>query len=216
LWLNDLEDLTHLLSARTSGITIRAGDAFAETVEDLVDATPRELRKVELVTTNPNIMIRLHTNRTEILSVDRQSDAQVLVDDVQGLLRARRSRLPTLREVGSAALVGIVMGTAMPAVLVLAELVRVGGTNGRPFNWGLFFGICLSVGLAFGLLAGLLSPVASLLPSDGGACHVIPEWRRDRRGISRAARREWSVAIVGAIVGATAAAIFTYLQTRAG
>lgn len=96
MWLNDLDDLVRLLESRTKKVRLRAGDAIADSVEDLPDATSKELRQVAIVTADPFVMVRLSVVRPEVLTLDNSDEAQVLVDDVAALLRARKTLLPSL------------------------------------------------------------------------------------------------------------------------
>jgi hypothetical protein len=89
LYLDDLDSIYHLLESRTRQVTIHAGNAIADGVDDLKDATRRELGDIRLVTSGPGIELKLGGS-SQVRAVDHSPEAYELVRDVYSLVSSRK------------------------------------------------------------------------------------------------------------------------------
>ncbi|MBT2403855.1 MULTISPECIES: hypothetical protein [unclassified Streptomyces] len=90
LFLSDIEDVKRLLERNSEGVAIQAGDATAETVDDLRDANRRELRTLRLITSRPEVVVAFGDSPV-VRTTERDQAAIDLVDAVSEMLKPRMS-----------------------------------------------------------------------------------------------------------------------------
>jgi len=93
--LDDMEDLRRLLADRTNGtVVLHVGDdSIADTVDDLQDATDRDLQDVWFTTEEPQVMVWLTPTMARAWTRAESPESQSLVDDVARLVAARLTAL---------------------------------------------------------------------------------------------------------------------------
>src|SRR3954451_923836 len=96
LYLNDLDDLLEYLRRQCKAVSSQAGEATAENPDDLIEATPRELKSVIVTTSEPALRVNLLRRAADVSTTQTSAEARAMVDDVHGLLRRRRSPWPGL------------------------------------------------------------------------------------------------------------------------
>lgn len=207
LHLNDLDDLMRLLKGRTGEVSLKAGDAIADEPADLRDADARELRAVSLITNSPAVVVNLQQSDASARTTDSADDAKLLVDDVYGLLRVRHSPLVGFSQALRLTAVGVAVVAAGLGFFVVFAAVRnrpdvsasdtaVGASMILTATW-----VFLVVWAAIGL-------------RSSGSAVIVPERRSDQRGLTRQARREWTLGIATFALGAVVSVALTYWQLK--
>jgi hypothetical protein len=176
---------------------LQAGEAAAENPDDLIEATPRELKSVIVTTSDPALRVNLLRRAADVSTTQTSAEARAMVDDVHGLLRRRRSPWPGL-------------GRTLALPLVYAAIFLVIGVqnagSGKPLNWPL-------VAVTAGVLA-LYAAWDAYNIGRAGAVVLIPERRGTRRGLSAQTRSSWLVALVSAFLGVVATVLVGWWQIR--
>src|SRR5262245_36571168 len=80
LHLNDLDDLVRELGERTESVGIKAGDATADSPDDLREATRKEIRDVRILAEGPPIAITLARNKAQVVTTDKSDMAKAIVN----------------------------------------------------------------------------------------------------------------------------------------
>jgi len=199
LFLNDLDDLVRLLREQTAETGLRAGDATADEPEDLREATRAELRAVQLVTTDPAVVVRLGDSAVAS-TVDQGDNARLLVDDICGLLAPRRSRLAAMRSYWrEAGVITVALGLAIVLGIYTTTLPPTTADSQQNRN-----GTWVVAGLTIGLYAVLVFRSARRARRRG-YCMIVLERRGERRGLSQRTRLELISGLLGALIAAAVA-----------
>jgi len=199
LFQNDLDDLVRLLGERTGKVGIQAGDAVAAEPADLRDATSKELQAVQIVTSEPAIVIRLGSQATASTTDDSDS-ARATVDDIYLLLNARRSQGAFWVGLWREGRFFFLLVAVLESIGALLALVTRDPTPLRVFAlWALL----LFLPIIFG-------PINF---RSTGYCVIVPRLRSEQRGLSRETARELVSGLIGALIGA-AVAIIALVQSR--
>lgn len=174
--------------AEETTVRLEAGDAVAESVDDLRDATADELKSLQFYLRDPFVSIALRPThaKARALSIGAQDqDVTSLIDDIEEYVAKHRVLVPR---------VGL-----MPTLLLLMSL------------------LVMSVNIVLGkwlyalLWAGTCS--VSLLPFltsyRYGSVKVVPRRRREARTDLTRVRRDLFVAALSASVGGIVVAVVT-------
>jgi hypothetical protein len=183
-------------------IEIKASDAVADDVDDLRSATRDDLDRISISTYRPDVSVALRRNGARVFTFAEEEEwqARLLVDDIANFVKRRRAFLirPSMPVIFSlvlallAALVGILL--AVTDTDVSSDLLE--------------FGI-LIIGIApFVFVFEQLNSYLS------GSVVVIPERRSERRGLSATSRRDATIAIISAAVGAILGTIGAFLVEK--
>lgn len=195
LYLDDLEDLLRVAGApRTAGATLSAGNAEAETVEDLRDATAKELAKLGLVTREPRIEVRLEKRRASVSTAEDSDSAKALVDDVYRLLAERRSYRLLTTPLLPFMVTGVATGIIIGLLIVFTEPPPQPQRN-LADNLVIGFQIIAAIGII-----GYSVFTSMRRHWRAGLARLILVRRSERRGVSSDARQKITIAIVTALV----------------
>jgi hypothetical protein len=183
-------------------IEIKASDAVADDVDDLRSATRGDLDRISISTYRPDVSVALRRNGARVFTFAEEEEwqARLLVDDIANFVNRRRA---------------FVVRPSMPVIfsLVLALLavlvgILLAATDADIPSDLLEFGM-LIIGIApFFYVFEQLNSYLS------GSVIVIPERRSERRGLSATSRRDATIAIVSAAVGAILGTVGTFLLEK--
>ncbi|MFI9757738.1 hypothetical protein ACIHFB_07335 [Streptomyces sp. NPDC051963] len=169
-------------------MTIQAGDATAETIDDLRDANKRELRTVRLITSGPQAVV-VFGDSPVVRTTEQDQVAIDLVDDIAKMLRPRMSfgaRHRRLMQTG--ALIFTLGGMAISFLLV-----------------GVYKNVFLMVFPYIVLLGG----VVLINRLTDGRADIIPLLPREARE-ERAKQRNLLIAGVFSFIGGLGVAALTF------
>ncbi|WP_157901109.1 hypothetical protein [Streptomyces davaonensis] len=188
LFLSDISDVKRLLERDAEAVTIQAGDATAESVDDLRDASKRELRTVRLITVRPEVVVALGESPA-VRTTEQSQAALSLVDAVEEMLRPRMSFGVRHRRLVQAA----------TALMTLAGLVATIAL------------INAYKSLAFGILPYLilLGAIALMNRLIDGRAEVVPLLPREQRE-ERLKQQNLIIAGVLSFLGGAAVAALTF------
>jgi hypothetical protein len=201
LFLDDLDDLVALLRSRCADVTISAGYAEADEPEDLRGATRRELRRINIVTSEPSIAVYLGSRAGSVSTYTPTAEAKSLIDDVYGLLIQRRAKTAGLKDAGPI----LAIGAIIPSLIAYSTVSSHNRTTSATV---------VGLGIAVGIFAFLLLVSIGVL-RDTNVASVVLERRRDRRGLSREVRVRLVWFLAGAVVSLLAAGIQAWATWRA-
>jgi hypothetical protein len=174
-------------------VELRAGEAVAEKVEDLRDATPGELNELSITCSRPGVAILLtprfgHANGVAATDDDGTRN---IVEDVARFFRARRTLYVAKRFLTR---MGISFTFVVGPVSVIASQWL-----STDHNWSLRDTVSAILILLLGPALILTDQLVVMRRSGGVA--IIPERRKDVRVISGQTRRDIGIAVLGAAVG---------------
>lgn len=190
LFLSDISDVKRLLERHAESVTIQAGDATAENVDDLRDANKRELRSVRLITNRPEIVVAFGDSPA-VRTTEQSQSAIDLVDAVKEMLDPRMSFGSRNRRLVQIATVVVTLG-GLAATIGLINIYK-------SLAFGIFpYVILLS---AVGLMNRLTDGKADVIP-------FLPREHREERLRQRNLVTAGSISFLG---GLTVAALTFYL-----
>lgn len=187
LFLPDLQNLVIFLTERCDGpVLLKAGDATAAQVEDLRDASKRELRQVAVFTERPFLGIRLYWSGAHITLSGSDADASALARDVKSLLESHHAAIPPLRNIVREVWWSIFLVVLMGFFIVSQwdDALR----NGK-ILLGILGGFTvLPVGILFWYLYGR------------GSAVVVAATRSEWEAATRRSRIQWAIGLIVAII----------------
>jgi hypothetical protein len=180
------------LNKRTPNvISLVAGDATVDSVEDLADVTREELNHVSIICGSPRITIDLWRHNAEVIT-DRGDDlTRALADDVASFVETKYSWLVALRmrlpQYWAPAFICVALGALLYAGPIDSLLIGAG-----------VFVIALAV-------AGVVR-IEQRLHREGSV-RIVPFKGGEERRTTTRARRDVLIAAMGAISGAIVAGL---------
>lgn len=191
--LADLADELRTQMSQSYDVKIRVGDAIADEVDDLKQASTKELQSIMIRSYDPRVWVFLYRTMAHI-EVDGNTDRHIaLVEDVAHALRRRRTVVPL--DPKALLAYGLTVASAVMAYLISAAPWR---------------SLLVAVtGVALGWTLALI-----LLPLRFGRSYVVPRWRREVEGLSQQSRRDLLVAAIGALFGGALAGVVTAMFTN--
>src|SRR5258708_10782498 len=185
-----------------SAVVIVAGNAIADSVEDLREASKEELNHLSLVLESPHFNIDLWHIDADITTVRDDLEARTLADDIAAFVKSKRAlfRGVWLASVGLAYL--IILGAGNLSVAIYQ--VKHHG----PYLPSLVFGIMfLGSGVLFSITAYRRS-------SHLGTVRVVAMRRNESRRLSSRARRDIFIAVVASVLGGLLKTQFEEIDTN--
>ncbi|WFB07388.1 hypothetical protein LRS74_10250 [Streptomyces sp. LX-29] len=196
LYLDDVQIIYEALKEleRKSGcveaVSLTAGDAIADEPDDLRDATSEELKSVRLALKDPLVSVDLWDERADV-TASSNTESRAVAVAIRDFVKGKRN----LRG-GYALLQGAFDKCALLSAVIIA---------------GVF--LLMDIGLwvyAFPVLVG--GACATFVPNAIGAyvtgtVRLIPQRRREARGLSIETRRQLIIGLSGAVIGAVIAGI---------
>jgi hypothetical protein len=173
-------------------IFIGAGEAYAESPDDLRDAKPEELQKVSIGIEHPAIVVDLHRRFASISAYSdvEDYDGEEVANRIRNYINSRRSFRAAFLCWRPTELRRLVLGWF--SFFILGTLF---GALTKPRLW--FFGLIVATVVAI-TMAGLVTYTIYRL----GAIRIIPHNESEIRGLSSETRKQLMIALIGAIVGA--------------
>lgn len=168
-------------------VTVR--EVRADTIFDLLEATPKELRQVRLSLQSPRITVDLWTMFADVTVDDDDDDAKAVSDAIRTFVRKRRT-------VGS-----YVFGSLTLSSLWVAFVLEVAGLLYAVTNRGSRFDYAVPV-----ITLMVVVPLMSYLIRRGSV-RVRPVRRHESFRVSRETRRSATIALVSAVAGAVIVAV---------
>ncbi|WP_162907098.1 hypothetical protein [Allorhizocola rhizosphaerae] len=194
LYLDDLDDIVRSLSERGKPVFLRADDAELDSINDLRNATSKELGGLIIGSRKPRVFVEIRRRQAFVYAMERSDKAISLADDVARLVGRRGTRFP--------------VGHQYVLVFVAFSL---GVLAFAPTIFWSDVSIIERVGV---MAVALLLPVYSVslyfgVRNRGGAkIH-----RTDRAGRIDI-RRSWLQMWIGAVIGALVSLVLTWWQMR--
>lgn len=180
---------------------IRAGSALAESLDDLTDARPEELRDIRISTTYPLVVCTLGRNYAQIWTLSRNSEARALVDEIAGFLKTRRGITAILRSTPP------ILWWLNALSLIAGAVILSFGENPRRV-----IGVAA---ISAYLLATTVAMVIWRARKFGGAIiHAVR--RSEAKGLSASARRSVAIAATSGLAGAIVTALVAIWRARSG
>jgi hypothetical protein len=188
-----IEDVTS--KTEIPSLEIRALDATADEVEDLRDATRAELNHLSLILSAPKVRVDLWNHNAEVIAETDTSDVRQLVEGIRKFTDNRRRWTAPLRRV----ITGV-----LPLYLALAFLIV---TPYLPQSWGLYAKNAGGIGRYYGVVEVVVAVIVVLgsiyvYINRRHVIYILPEWRKENRGLSQRSRRDITVATISAVIGA--------------
>jgi hypothetical protein len=190
-WLIDNPESTHEDKSSTDGleglVEIRAQNATADSIEDLKDATRRELNHVSLICKSPKIRIDLWLRNAVIIAESDSASVRSFTESLSKFIYERKNYAVILLAAQTSAYLTL---SALIAWIIIAILLPV------PNEFKIYPNTLTDIALA-GFIGVAFYVVFRQYTS---AIRVAPEWRREHRGLSSRTVREIIVAVIGGIV----------------
>jgi hypothetical protein len=183
-------------------VTLSAGNALADSPDDLKDATSQDLKSIQIAGASVNIVLSPSWAYAQATSFyGNVSDlARSIVDDVERFVRQHRIWLARGRASDMLFEAAIIV-----TGLFLVLLAAASGTA---------YGYVWSVG--FGLAALLTIFLTQRSLRRNGSVVVIAQRRNEARGLSMNTRRSLFIGLAGTLFGALATAVGKILADRFG
>jgi hypothetical protein len=204
LYLDDIDAIHRFLSQRAETVVLSAGSATADSAEDLVSATKKEVESVAFRTVNPETTLWLSLDRCFARTDDQAPEAQRLTIDVANLVR---------NDHGGGGVAGFwkLLFTEGWLGLLLAVSVIPAMYFSAPkdqWGWGLGFVI-------FGVATALFFTVnAWKVWSKRGRAVVIPTKRAEARTSRSSSRASLNSGLLIAIVSVIVSVVLTLVATN--
>jgi hypothetical protein len=170
-------------------VVITAGEAMADSAEDLRDATPSELRSVRIALDRPLVSVDLWARSADVSAQSSDVDGKALALGIRDFVKSKRSWRGINVFVNGREVLPIAF---LPIACLVYHVVGLGWVAAIAVT------ICL-------FLAGILVSVISIYRS--GSTLIIPRKQSEVRGLSAENRRQLLIGLTGAIVGALIAGI---------
>ena len=168
-------------------VEIRAQNAIAGSVEDLKDATRKELGHVSLICKSPKMRVDFWLRGAQIIAESDSASVQSYAESLNQFVQGRRNWLILPLAIRKSTFLGLfaVLGYFLVAILLPV-----------PYQFKIYPNNILYVESA--VLVAVL--VFQLYRQYRNAVKVSPAWRRENRGLSGKTRRDLAIALVSAIV----------------
>ncbi|WP_444949638.1 hypothetical protein [Micromonospora ureilytica] len=213
LYLDDIRDIYDLLKsfaeklatknpdALPPDVSLTAGEATAASIDDLKDATSKELRDIHmsLFSRETRVWISLSpiSSRASVNADD--TEGRALVEDIAYFINKRRSSATAgLFAHPFLYFCSLMLSGAIATLSWQVPLARESGPVAR-------VAVYVALGLALGAIWECIAAYRY------GAIRVISQWRSESRGISSETRRAIYIAVASAVVGGIATAVITAL-----
>lgn len=180
---------------------IRAGSALAESLDDLTDARPEELREIRLSTTHPLVVCTLGRTSAQIWTLSRSSEARALVDEIAGFLKTRRGFTAILRS--TPPIVWWLNALSLIAGAVILSL----GENPRRV-------IVVAALSAYVLTVTVAMMIWRNRKFGGAIIHAVR--RSEAKGLSASTRRNVAIAATSSLAAAIVTALVAIWLARSG
>jgi hypothetical protein len=204
LYIDDVELIYDLLvdasntRAEESGekpapVVITAGEAVADLVENLSDATPKELLKVHIALDQPLVSVDLWRRWAVVTAQSSDPKARELALSIRKYVKDKRSvtGVKLFKSLGDESLLALIITICIAIMLPLCYLMSV------PDLW------LINSGSAVGLfICAILGRWSFLYLS--GTVKVVPRRLNEARRLTSEMRRQLFVALAAALIGGLA------------
>ncbi|MEV1173567.1 hypothetical protein [Nonomuraea sp. NPDC049784] len=180
------------LSENPHSVKLLAGNAVAETVEDLKEATPEELRHVSISTREPRIEIDLWHTSAEITVDTQDVAARAFADSIASFISERKASLLTF--------------AFRPIDWLIIPLMLSYGIFVYFFDPGKSPSLSV-IGILL-IITAIIGPGSRIYwVRKSGSVKVDPVWRNEKRTLSSQARTNILIAVGAALLGAAITSI---------
>jgi hypothetical protein len=183
-------------------VSVSAGPAEADDVDDLREAAREEIDQLSLSLRNPRIQVNLWRLGADVSADAEDDDAQRLADDIAKFVEGHRHWSRGLRFSPR--------GSTVPLVALLATGVLLGATGVQGLATGQDLGRGIPA-LAIALGIFLTVPVTTRYTArKSGSVRVLQVRRSEARRSSRHTRREIAIGALAASAGVVLTAILSH------
>jgi hypothetical protein len=181
-------------------VELSAATATADEIEDLKDATRKELNHITLALSAPRIRIDLWREYAEIIAESDTAEVRRFVEIIADFIARYRSWRAFLRPA-----VGFF---AFPAILFALYVAL----PDFPKSWDLYIptkggGRVLTDVLGIMALVATLGYAGIFTINRRATIYVVPDWHSESRGLSIRSRRDLAVALIAAVFSAVIIAL---------
>jgi hypothetical protein len=184
-------------------VGIFVSGAIADAPEDLRDATPKELRRVSIISTNLGIGVFLGSQYTSKIEVWSPSKGDRIASAIRDFVNGKRSFR------GAFDNRFIWLGLASAQLILILNAPQGAKAPIHSNAWHPFFEDCLTLEAitAGAIIAfGLLTYWCRLLPAHirnilSSKVYVVPHMEAEVRGLSSETRKQLLIALAGAVLG---------------
>lgn len=172
-------------------VVITAGEATADSPEDLRDATPKELRKVTIALDNPLLFVELWATYAGATAKSADREGKALAMGIRQHIKSRRT-LSAIRPSGGFWNLLIVAGCI---ILNLSVVIDVANQAGIPFKQTALLATVL------GLIEGIVILLIRVtIIYRVGTARIIPRLQNEVRGLTSERRTQLAVGLATAVV----------------
>jgi hypothetical protein len=174
-------------------VVITAGEATADSPEDLRDATSKELKKVTVGLDDPLLFVELWATHAGVTAKAADREGKALATGIRDYIKSRRT-LSAIRPSGGFWNLLIVAGCI---IFNLFIGINIAHQVGIPLNQ-----IALKI-TALGLIEGIaILLIRMAITYRVGAARIMPRLQNEVRGFTSERRTQLAVALASAVVSA--------------
>lgn len=187
-----------IFKTRSRRVTLRAGNALADTSDDLRQATTHELRRVKIVSRSSDVVCELRRRNARVYTYDTSDPTTLqIVDSIASHLNGHKSVLGCLSALSRFfyLLLLLTLGLGVYMVLTTGSVYPISKTASFLIFALPIYALMLDIFVIYRL----------------GSAQVLAKTNSEARGLSEESRRNVYIAVTGAAVGALTAFIATLL-----